>query len=224
MTHYEDALKRLLAERLHSNIDNSMRQVVGEARSDSSQALPIQLATPKAGGSSSEETISAPNLSRLGLQIEQLAKLVERPTVVPPSSTTATKSSSSGEAADNSIVRTALRTAGMMTGVGPLVAGLIGLFGGSKEDAAPVLQPFALPSSIAVDAGIDRDGTVTPINYSQAGLARSSAVREPQPATIQINVQAMDSRSFLDHSDDIARAVREAMLHSHGLNDVVAEL
>jgi hypothetical protein len=41
---------------------------------------------------------------------------------------------------------------------------------------------------------------------------------------IQITVQAMDSRSFLDHSDDIARAVREAMLHSHSLNDVVGEL
>jgi hypothetical protein len=34
----------------------------------------------------------------------------------------------------------------------------------------------------------------------------------------------MDSRSFLEHSDEIARAVREAMLNSHALNDVVSEL
>jgi hypothetical protein len=34
----------------------------------------------------------------------------------------------------------------------------------------------------------------------------------------------MDSRSFLDHSDDIARAVRDAMLNMHALNDVVSEL
>ena len=36
-----------------------------------------------------------------------------------------------------------------------------------------------------------------------------------------MNIQAMDSQSFLDRQDDIARAVREAMLHSNSLNDVV---
>jgi hypothetical protein len=34
----------------------------------------------------------------------------------------------------------------------------------------------------------------------------------------------MDSKSFLDHSDEIAQAVREAMLSSHSLNDVIADL
>jgi hypothetical protein len=33
----------------------------------------------------------------------------------------------------------------------------------------------------------------------------------------------MDSRSFLDHSGDIAMAVRQAMLESSVLNDVVRE-
>jgi len=43
-------------------------------------------------------------------------------------------------------------------------------------------------------------------------------------APITVQVQAMDSRSFLDHSDDIARAVREAILSAHALGDVVNEL
>jgi hypothetical protein len=43
-------------------------------------------------------------------------------------------------------------------------------------------------------------------------------------ASITVNVQAMDSQSFLDRREDIARAVREAMLQSHSLNDVVSEL
>ena len=34
----------------------------------------------------------------------------------------------------------------------------------------------------------------------------------------------MDSRSFLDHSDEIANAVREAVLNSHSLRDVLTEL
>jgi hypothetical protein len=42
------------------------------------------------------------------------------------------------------------------------------------------------------------------------------------PITVQ--VQALDSQSFMDHSDDIARAVREAILNSHSLNDAVSEL
>ncbi len=44
------------------------------------------------------------------------------------------------------------------------------------------------------------------------------------PVNVNVQVQAMDSRSFLDHSQEIARAVREAMLNSHALNDVVSEL
>jgi hypothetical protein len=43
-------------------------------------------------------------------------------------------------------------------------------------------------------------------------------------SVINVNVQAMDSRSFLDHSQEIARAVREAMLNLNAINDVVAEL
>jgi hypothetical protein len=34
----------------------------------------------------------------------------------------------------------------------------------------------------------------------------------------------MDSQSFMDHSDEIASAVKAAILSSHSLNDVLAEL
>lgn len=42
--------------------------------------------------------------------------------------------------------------------------------------------------------------------------------------SISIQVNAMDSRSFLDHSHDIALAVRDAMLNLNALNDVVNDL
>jgi len=41
---------------------------------------------------------------------------------------------------------------------------------------------------------------------------------------ITVQVQAMDSQSFLDHSGDIALAVRQAMLQSSVLNDVIREV
>jgi hypothetical protein len=34
----------------------------------------------------------------------------------------------------------------------------------------------------------------------------------------------MDSQSFLDHSDEIAKAVQQALLGSHSLNDVISDL
>jgi hypothetical protein len=46
----------------------------------------------------------------------------------------------------------------------------------------------------------------------------------PPAPQITVNVQAMDARSFLDRSNDIAAAVREAMLNMSSINDVVSEL
>jgi hypothetical protein len=44
------------------------------------------------------------------------------------------------------------------------------------------------------------------------------------PPQINVNIQAMDSQSFLDHSDEIAQAVRQAMLSLNSINDVMNEL
>jgi hypothetical protein len=51
-----------------------------------------------------------------------------------------------------------------------------------------------------------------------------SAGASPQLPPITVQVQAMDSRSFMDHSQDIAKAVRDAMLNMHSLNDVISDL
>jgi hypothetical protein len=51
------------------------------------------------------------------------------------------------------------------------------------------------------------------------GSTGSSAAHQ-----ITVNVQAMDAQSFLDHSNDIAQAVRQAMLNLSSINDVVNEL
>jgi hypothetical protein len=64
------------------------------------------------------------------------------------------------------------------------------------------------------------------VDYNQSGDPRAingSASSSQRPQII-IQVQAMDSRSFMDHSHDIAKAVREAMLNMHSLNDVISDL
>jgi hypothetical protein len=103
----------------------------------------------------------------------------------------------------------------------PIISGIAKLFGGGEKDPPPPPAVHSLPPSIVVEAGVTRlaPGVLHEIAREQGGVPR---IVPSGPITV--NVQAMDSRSFLDHSDEIARAVREAMLRAHGLNDVVNEL
>ena len=110
----------------------------------------------------------------------------------------------------------------------PLISGIARLFGfGAKNEALSPLQSFALPSAIDLDGGISQTGSspISGISYGPNGLPRSvSAAPRSANTSINVSVQTIDARSFLDHSDDIARAVREAMLNSHPLNDVISEV
>jgi hypothetical protein len=61
----------------------------------------------------------------------------------------------------------------------------------------------------------------TATQNNNPGKGSTGAPVSPQ---ITVNVQAMDARSFLDRSHDIAAAVRDAMLNSNSINDVVNDL
>lgn len=68
-------------------------------------------------------------------------------------------------------------------------------------------------------------GQVAPPQAAAAPVTPVPAAPAPvTPTQVTVNVNAMDSRSFMDHSDDIANAVREAMLNMHPINGVVASL
>jgi len=106
----------------------------------------------------------------------------------------------------------------------PIISGLIGLFGGGGSRPTATSTPFALPPSVQSQAGLTggSSGQIVPVDYGQYGQARGQTPSASPQINIQVN--AMDSQSFLDHSDEIAKAVREAMLSSHSLNDVIADL
>ncbi len=88
-----------------------------------------------------------------------------------------------------------------------------------------------MPAAVDFQAA-ESGGRITSLDYDQMGMPRASsgtanggtsgaANSAPQ---ITVNVQAMDARSFLDRSNDIALAVRDAMLNMNAINDVVNEL
>ncbi len=102
----------------------------------------------------------------------------------------------------------------------PLISGLLSLFGGGGQtEAAPT--PFTLPAPVQYQAGLTggAGGEIGPVSYGQSGQARPENQNSSPQVTIQVN--AMDSQSFLDHSDDIANAVKTAILNSSSLNDVI---
>jgi hypothetical protein len=106
-----------------------------------------------------------------------------------------------------------------------------GRAGGVQSLPIPPDRP-AIPVPI-VEAGTGAFHALMPKDERAMGeggrgpLLTAPAIKEQREngaTTITVNVQAMDSQSFLDRREDIARAVREAMLHSHSVNDVVSEL
>jgi hypothetical protein len=123
-------------------------------------------------------------------------------------------------------------------GLGPLspaITGILGLFGGGGGGGgASVPSPFLMPPPVNVNAGINEAAPTQPfaVDYAAGGTPRgapsssssSGGSGQGTLGQIIVQIQAMDSQSFLDHSDDIAQAVRQAMLQSSVLNDVIREV
>jgi hypothetical protein len=113
-------------------------------------------------------------------------------------------------------------------GLAGLATQIARLFRGNRREEPAAVAEFREPASLALEVGNTANilAGFPRVERGQGGEARGveperRAVWQPQ---VTVNVNAMDSRSFLDHSGDIARAVREAMLHMHPVNDLISEL
>jgi len=159
---------------------------------------------------------------------------------------TSTSTDSSSGTSAGSIATTFLEGG---LGIVPLITGLLGLFGGGSS-APPALEKYTMPSAISFESA-DTGNGLSASDFDQMGAPRlvDSAADSPDAASggaaasggvaasggapggtsgampqISVNVQTMDAQSFLDNSDQIAQAVRGAMLNLSSINDVVNEL
>jgi len=133
-------------------------------------------------------------------------------------------------------------------GVVPLISSLIGLFEGGSSTPAPP-EKYELPSSVSFTSAAGADG-LSAADFDQMGTPRVYSTNADSHAggtsgsfgstgtggttfggstasssmPITVNVQTMDAQSFLDNSDQIAQAVRGAMLNLSSINDVVNDL
>ncbi len=105
--------------------------------------------------------------------------------------------------------------------LGPLWRGVFSLFGGgSSEPALPPLTRFDFPepTRTEVAAQTTPSAAPSPVRRDSLGLA------QPAAPPVNITIQALDGRSILDRSDDIAAALRKAMMSNHEINDNLGEL
>jgi len=185
-------------------------------------------------------------LQRLSAQLEQLRGTSQAQIQATAENTsalienTAAQSSERRESTAVSVGRAIGKVFTSGLGLSPLISGLARLFGGGREEAsAPALVRYVAPPPIYFEGVVGRKtmggygslglpdeagATAEGRDWPGGGALRAAAREKFRPIEITVQVQAMDSRSFLEHSEEIARAVREAMLNSHVLNDVVAEL
>ena len=170
------------------------------------------------------------------------------PAPVAASKTQTTTQTSSGDSGSTlgSVASTVLESG---FGLAPLISGLVSLFSGGDTAAPAPLVKYALPAAADFQAA-ESQGQVTGLDYDQTGMPRSyapaaasggasgaatgttngaasgsaSGTGNGAAPQITVNVQAMDARSFMDRSSDIAAAVRDAMLNLNAINDVVNDL
>ncbi len=99
-------------------------------------------------------------------------------------------------------------------GLGGLVSSFAGLFGGSKKTLAP-LTLFQLPSSrthtVFVSSKATENASLNTNSGEVSGSSNSSSTTG-------------QGQSFQNQSAEIAQAVKQALLNSSSLNDVIAEI
>lgn len=107
--------------------------------------------------------------------------------------------------------------------LGPVWKGIFSLFGRDSEAATDPLSKFVFPDNSRTDlsASLRADGQASSIRTDAFGLSQSTPVAQ---TPINISIQALDARSILDRSDDIAAALKQAMLSNHEINDNLNEL
>lgn len=153
-------------------------------------------------------------------QQTQIGVLQDNTQAITQNTTTKGGGSSAGATAGN--IASSVLGGGLS--LSPLISGLLSLFGGDSGQVPAAPAPFRLPTPVQINAGVSggSTGQVSQVSYDAGGQPRAQASSPAPQVTVQVN--AMDSQSFLDHSDQIASAVRQALLTSNSLSDVISDL
>jgi len=107
---------------------------------------------------------------------------------------------------------------------GGLVSGLLRLTGLFRRRQTPRERQAEIKLILEGQRFTPPEPLERDLAFGPEGFGERDFGAGDQPRLIvNMNVTAMDSRSFLDHAPALAHAVREAMLHMHPINQLVRE-
>jgi hypothetical protein len=169
-------------------------------------------------------------LSQAAQEISQLRTAWQQQATLIAANTNAVQSNGGGQSGGSTASNVVSSIFGGALGViSPVAKGILGLFGLGGSSAPAPLPVYVPPPPVSI-SGIVRStsgdgGTAAPAGSTATPVSQSANVSQAAaPSQVTVNINAMDSQSFLDRSNDIASAVRLAMLNLHPINDVVADL
>ena len=227
-------LTRNSAYSASGNALGSLADARGSASATTSGNEVTKLSTPASLTAGSNNSELDNELQRLTGQVTLLRQMNELNQQVLVDNTkalgqaAANQSQSSGNGAANTAKSIGSYLLGGL-GIGPLISGIIGLFGSGDPPAPAPVVKYSPPPALQYQGAVMSGGQISGYDYNDRGGIRTMDAAKPSQAPqsgpqVIVQVNAMDSRSFLDHSDDIARAVRAAILNSSSLNDVISEM
>jgi hypothetical protein len=116
---------------------------------------------------------------------------------------------------------------GSIGGIGSLITGLVHLFGGGgKKKAPPPLVEFHLPASQQQTLSVSSKGNT----LYQGSVTEATSVRAPEAgiygnaSQLHTSGSSPSTQWIQEQSGQIAEAVKNALLNSSSLNDVIGEL
>jgi hypothetical protein len=114
-----------------------------------------------------------------------------------------------------------LSRVGLLSNLNPFLGGILRLFGGGSEKAPRELTAAQRPGPARYELGIGGGES----NYFFIDRDASGAPRAAGPTvapTVVVQVEAMDSRSFMERTPEIAEALKRALLESEGMQNFLA--
>jgi hypothetical protein len=221
-----------------SSLNQIVSKAAGAVTGNTGAATSVQGITQGLSAQSTGDLTSA--LTQAAQQVAGLVSTNQTLVDTLNQNTAAVQAGASGSSSGGGVASTVGSIASTILGGGlglvPLISSIAGLFGGGSS-APPPLTKYAAPASVGATLA-DTPGatggasTLPGVVYGQTGLPQAAPPAQTQtPAAtassasqITIQVNAMDSQSFMDHSYEIAQAVRSAMLNMSPINDVVSSL
>lgn len=126
---------------------------------------------------------------------------------------------------------------GLLGPIPSIISDITSIFGGGGKDSAPVFPKFELPASIDFQGAVNSSGGLNASDTNQYGnprelVAASAPAPEAAPTAAPagssghtfhqtFNMQAFDGDGMAAMSDQIAASVRQSLLTSNALSDVI---